>query len=141
MDFKQFKENMLIHSADLDQWPKEIREVGKEALEKSTELRNLLAEHERFEKVLKTRKFEEPNNNLAQQIISASLRQNNRQPSLSAFFSELFSAFSMPKLALTGVSILLIGFVIGYSNPIEKASIEQEQTNLEEFLYYEGEML
>jgi hypothetical protein len=141
MDIKQFKENLLIYGAELDRWPEEIRKAGLESVKESTELRNLLTDQDRFESFLRTRKYEEPSNHLAQQIISTALRQHQAQPSLSAFFSELFSAFSMPKMVLTTVSILLIGFIIGYSNPIETVSVEQEQTNLEAFLYDEGDGL
>jgi hypothetical protein len=147
MDPEQFKENLLVYGANVHQWPEDIRQAGLEALETSSELQALLAEEERFEGVLTTRRYEEPSRDLAQRIVSASQpKRKKRWPSLVGFFSELVWEFSLPKPALTAVSVslvfvLILGFVIGFSNPIGSLSTEQGQTDLQEFLYYEGEVL
>ena len=144
---KQFKENLLVYGANVRKWPEDIRQAGLKALEISAELRALLAEEERFERVLKTRRYVEPSSNLAERIVSASQPKKKKVwPSLVGFFSELVWEFSLPKPALTAVSVslvfaLILGFVIGFSNPIGSVSTEQSQTALQEFLYYEGEVL
>ena len=148
MDPKQFKENILLYGVDLHQWPEEVREAGVESLQNSSELQALLAEHERFEGVLRTRKYEEPSGNLAQRIISLSLHQDKKSPfSLGLFLSRLFAdEFYLPKPALIVVSILMIvalgiGFFIGFSNPTGPVLTDQRQANLQEFLHYEGDVL
>lgn len=147
MDVKQFKENLLIYGADVHQWPEEIRQAGLEALESSPELQTLIAEEEHFERVLKTRKYEEPSSNLEQRIISSSLLRKQKTPfSIGAFIPALLDEFRLPRPALAAISVvmvvvLIIGFAIGFSNPAGSVMTEQEQTNLQEFLYYEGDIL
>jgi len=147
MDPEQFKENLLVYGSNVHEWPEDIRQAGLKALEISSELRALLAEEERFERVLETRWYEEPSRDLAERIVSASQPKKKKVwPRLVGFFSELVWEFSLPKPALTAVSVslvfvLILGFVIGFSNPIGSVSTEGTQTDLQEFLYYEGEVL
>jgi hypothetical protein len=144
-DPKQFQENVLLYGAHLDQWPEEIRQAGLESLQNSSELRALLAEQKKFERFLRTRKYEEPSGDLAQRIVSLSYPQDKKSPSgLGLFLSRLFTdEFHVPKPALIAVSILLIatlviGFVIGFANPPGSVLTDQVQTNLQDFLHYEG---
>jgi len=147
MNMKQFKENLLVYGANIHGWPEDIRQAGLKAMETSSQLRTLLAEEERLERVLNMRKYEEPSSNLAERIISAALSKRKRvRRGLSGFFSELVWEFSLPKPALTAFSVslillLILGFAIGFSNPIGSVSTEGTQTDLQEFLYYEGEAL
>ena len=144
---KQFKENLLVYGANVHKWPEDIRLTGLGALETSSELRTLLAEEERFEGVLKTRRYEEPSRDLAERIVSVAQSKNKKVwRRLGGFFSELVWEFSLPKPVLTAVSVslilvLILGFAIGFSDPIGAVSTEQTQTDLQEFLYYEGEVL
>jgi hypothetical protein len=148
MDPREFKEYVLLYGVNLHQWPEEVREAGAESLQNSSELQALLAEQERFEGVLRTRKYEEPSGNLVQRIISLSLRQDKRSPfNLGLFFSRLFGdEFYLPKPALIVVSIvtiiaLLTGFFIGFSNSSGQVLTDPRQANLQEFLHYEGDVL
>lgn len=147
MDIKQFKENLLLYGTNVHQWPKHVRNAGLEALKQSSDVQELLAEHEAFEKVLRTRKYEEPSTNLAQRIISASLRVEKKVPfSLDVFLSEIFAGFRLSKpsfvvLSILLISVLLIGFSIGFLNPGGSTLAEQEQPDLQEFLYYTGDIL
>jgi hypothetical protein len=147
IDTKEFKEYLLVYGADLSLWPEEIRERTQAELERSTELQTIFEESMQFEKVLQNRKYEEPDPGLSHRIITASLRQEQitRQGSRTFLFN-LFQEFALPKPALTAVSVLIvsvlmIGFAIGYTNPLEDVTNTEEQTNLQEFLYYEGEIL
>ncbi len=147
MEMKKFKENLLLCGANINHWPEEIRQAGLEALESSSEMQALLVEHEHFEKVIKTRRYEEPSGNLAQRIISASLQQKQKAPlSFGSFISELLNEFRFPKPALSVLSIvvilvLIIGFTIGFSNPSESVLTAQEETSLQVFLYDEGDVI
>jgi hypothetical protein len=149
MDPKQFKENLLAFGSDISKWPAGMREAGLKALRDTSEFRTLLADEERFEEILKSRRFEEPSRDLPDRIISASQRGKKKTPSpsgIGGFLSELLWEFRLPKPALAAVSALLIcfliiGFAIGFSNQTEAMSAEPYQTNLEDFLYYEGEEL
>lgn len=148
MDPRQFKENALLYGVDLHQWPEEIRQAGVESLQNSPELQSLLAEQQQFERVLKTRKYEEPSGHLAQRIISLSLHQDRKSPfPLGLFLSRLFAdEFCLPKPALIVISILMIltlgiGFFIGFSNSTGSMSTDQRQANLQEFLHYVEDVL
>jgi hypothetical protein len=148
MNPEQFKENILLYGVDLFQWPEEIRQEGMELLQKFPGLQTLLAEYEQLERVLRARKYEEPSDHLEQQIISLSLNQDKKSTfSLSLLLSRLFSdELYLPKPALIIVSILMIsalmiGFLIGFSNPSRQVLTEQRQANLQEFLHYEGDVL
>lgn len=147
MNLKQFKENMVIFGADLSAWPEGMREAGLKALQDSNEVRTLLAEEEHFERILKSRKHEDPSDDLAERIVSASRRGRKKSLSgIGGFLSELLWEFSLPRPALTAVSValifaLIIGFAIGFSDSTGTTSVEQYQANLEDFLYYEGEVL
>lgn len=147
MDPKQFKEYMLIHGTDIRGWPEDIRTRGLKALDASLELKALLKDEERFERVLKERRYEDPSPELAERIISASRqKKDKRLYSIAGFFSDLFWEFGVPNRALAAVSVsvlvaLILGFAIGFFYPSGAISSEQNQINLEAFLYYEGEVL
>ena len=146
-NFEQFKEKLLMYGADVRCWPKDIRSSGLKALDSSPELQKLVEDEERFEGVLKTRKYEEPSRDLAERIAGAALpRKKKAQRNLGVFFSEILREFSLSRRALTVVSVsliftLIIGFTIGFSNPSGFVSAEQYETNLEDFLNYEGDVL
>ena len=146
-NFEQFEEKLLMYGADVRKWPKDIRSSGLKLLDRSPELQKLVADAERFEGVLKTRKYEEPSRDLADRIAAAALpKKKEAQRKLGMFFSEVLSEFSLSRRAFAAVSIslifsLIIGFTIGFSNPSGNASAEQTQTSLEDFLNYEGDVL
>jgi hypothetical protein len=147
MNFEQFKEELLMYGADVRNWPKDIRLSGLKALDSSPELQKLVEDEERFEGILKTRKYEEPSIDLAGRIVAAALpRKKKAQRNLGVFFSEVLREFSLSRRALAAVFVslifmLIIGFTIGFSNPSGYASSEQYETNLEDFLNYEGDVL
>ncbi|MFO8240891.1 MAG: hypothetical protein R6T90_07815 [Dissulfuribacterales bacterium] len=147
MDPKQFREYVLIHGTDILGWPEDIRTPGLKALESSLELQALLEDEERFERVLKERRYEDPSPELAECIISASRRKKDKRPhSIVVFFSDLFWEFGVPNRALTAFSVslliaLILGFAIGFFYPSGAISSEQNQINLEAFLYCEGDVL
>jgi len=146
-NFEQFKEKLLMYGADVRKWPKDIRSSGLKALDRFPELQKLVADAERFEGVLKTRKYEEPSRDLADRIVAAALpKKKEAQRKLGMFFSEVLREFSLSRRAFAAVSVsliftLIIGFTIGFSNPSGNASAEQYQTSLEDFLNYEGDVL
>ncbi len=147
MNVEQFKEKLLMYGADVRNWPKDIRSSGLKALDSSPELQKLVGDEERFEGLLKTRKYEEPSRDLAERIVAAALpKKKKAQRNLGVFFSEVLREFSLSRRALTAVSVsliftLIIGFTIGFSNPSGYTSVEQYETNLEDFLNYEGDVL
>jgi hypothetical protein len=146
MNPKTFKKNILIYGSDVHGWPESIREAGLKALARSAELQAVLAQENHFESLLRTRKLEAPRDDLAERIVSASRQRHKKSRSgLGAFLSEVLWQFSLPKRALTAVSVtlvlaLIVGFAIGFSAPAGTQSAEQYQASLEDFLY-EGEVL
>ena len=147
MNFEQFEENILIYGADVRNWPKDIRPSALKALNSSPELQKLVENEKRFEGFLSIRKFEEPSKDLAGRIVAAVLpRKKKVKRNLGVFFSEVLSEFSLSRRAFAAVSVsliftLIIGFTIGYSSLSRYASAEQYETNLEDFLNYEGNVL
>jgi hypothetical protein len=148
MDPKQLRENILVYGVDLYQWPEEIRQEALESLQKFPGLQALLDEYGQFERVLGTRKYEEPSDHLKQRIVSLSLHQNKKSGfGLGWFLSRLFAdELYLPKPALIVISIiatiaLLTGFLIGFLNPSGHVLTDQRQANLKEFLHYEGDVL
>jgi len=148
MDSDEFKKNLLWYGADLGQWPEAMRQAAMTALQNSSKLQALIAEQERFEGVLKRRKYEEPSDDLAQRIISASFQGNIKSSfSLRLFLSRLFAdEFYFPGPALLVASTLMIaalviGFVIGFSSSTRAVLSDPRQANLGEFLNYEGNAL
>ena len=148
MDTKQFKENILLYGADINQWPEKIKRSGLEALESSSELQALREDHDNFERILQTRKYEEPADNFAQRIISTSLQQKQKAPfSLGSFIADLINDFSIPRPALAALSLMMIlvltiGFAIGFTNPTGSSVVNNtEETSLQEFLYDEGDII
>ncbi len=148
MDPKKFKENLLLYGTDWNKWPEEERQAGAELLRHSPELQASFAEQEEFERVLKTRKFEEPSSNLAQRIVSLSVGQDKEASSrLDSFLSKLFAdEFYLPKpvfivFSIFMVTVLLTGFFIGFSNLTGSTSTDRRQANLQAFLHYEGDVL
>jgi hypothetical protein len=141
MDPKQFKENLLLYGADVHRWPEEVRNAGLEALENSSEFRSLVAEEAKFERILKSRKYEEPDSSLERRIIFAALQTKKNPPSsLGTFLLELLAEFRLPRPVLIALSILIIGFTIGFLDPITSAPTQQDPTTLQAFLYYEEEL-
>ncbi len=148
MDLKEFKENILLHGVDLCRWPEEIKDAGVELLQKSSEMRAFVAEQEKFERLLKTRKYEEPSDNLAQRILEASLQQEKKGFSgIGLLLSGLFTdEFRLAKPALILISILMIvtlgiGFFIGFLNSTGSMLTDQKQATLQEFLHCEEDVL
>ncbi|MFH0812107.1 MAG: hypothetical protein V2A69_04610 [Pseudomonadota bacterium] len=147
MDSKQFEKNVLVHGAELNRWPEDARQAGVKAHKKSPELQLLLEDHQRFESFLQKRKYEEPSSDLAERILSASLRQEKKESlGVGAILLELLSGLNLPRPVLTGLSVAVVfafimGFAIGFLLPTWSAWTEEAQVNLQEFLYYEGEIL
>lgn len=141
MTKKEFENNLLLYGPDVQLWPESERTEGLNALDSFPEMNDLVSEHDRFETLLMSRHYEEPAPGLSQRIINASLRMEKREMwSLRDFFAELFLDFSFSSPAfilfcLVNTLILITGFAIGFSNPLENM---YAQVNLQEFLYYEG---
>jgi hypothetical protein len=148
MDPEKFKEYLLLYGTDWDKWPEEERQAGAELLRHSPELQASFVEQEEFERILKTRRFEEPSSNLPQRIIALAADQGREVLSrFDLLFSKLFVNESyLPKPAFISVSIfilivLITGFLIGFSIPAGSTSTDQKQANLQVFLHYEGDVL
>jgi uncharacterized membrane protein YbjE (DUF340 family) len=148
MERKQFEENLFLYGANVHQWPEETKKAGLEAMESSSEMQALVAEHEQFEKTLKVRRYEESSKNLAQRIISVSLQQRQKTPfSLGSFIGELLNEFRIPRSALAALFLMviltfMIGFVMGFSNLSGSSVLNTtEETNLQAFLFDEGDII
>jgi hypothetical protein len=147
MDRKEFTNNLLLYGADIHQWPEEVRKAGFAALEASAEIKDLCKEHEYFEKVLRARGYEEPSHDLAERIIASSERHQQYPVGLVSFLSALLNDLHFPRQALSTLSvlillILMVGFAIGFLTPFESSVTDaQEATNLQSFLYEEGDLI
>jgi hypothetical protein len=148
MDPQQFKENLLLYGCDLTRWPEKIKPAGIESLRNSPELQALLAEEEKFERVLKSRKYEEPSDPWVRRIVALSSRQGKISPGgLRLLLSRLLGdEFDLPQPTLIMgstlmIAALLLGFVIGFSNPAGSISTDPTQAGFQDFLHYKGDAL
>jgi hypothetical protein len=142
MDLKEFKENLLIYGSDINRWPQNLSQEAWDALTTYADLQALVDEEKEFDYLLLAQDIESPAPHLAQRIIEASgVIKKKEQLSIRSFFEELFSELRIPQPALVTVIILLIGIVLGFSNPLDWGLTDQMQTQLYDFLYYEGDVL
>lgn len=142
MDVKQFKENLAFYGADIYQWPEDLQHKYLNALKKYPELEDLRKEEKEFENFLLSSEIEAPDPHLAGRIISTSAAVDRKEPfSVSAFLVQLFGDFRLPQPAFAALLLVIIGIAIGFSNPFEWGLTEQVQTNLYDFLYYDGEVI
>ena len=146
MDKKRFTESLLLHGTDLHAWPEEIMRAGLEALEKSPDFKMLLKEHEQFERFLHTRKYEKPDDDLTERIISDALPEKQKTFPFISVASAFIYELRFPKPALTAVSALMLlalilGFIVGFLNPVWSGSTAYDETSFQAFLYYEEDIL
>lgn len=103
-------------------------------------------DEKKFEKILNSRKFEEPSPDLAQRIITASQSQKKKESfNIAVWFADFISEFNLSRPMYATVQIMLaivltVGLTIGFYNPVEKRIAEQEQIHLQSFLYVKGEL-
>jgi hypothetical protein len=148
MNRKQFEEYLLLYGTNMNEWPQEIRQAGLEALESSAELQAFYQDHDNFEKLLHTRRYEEPAGNFAQRIISVSSQQTQKDPfSLRSLIAGLIDEFHIPRPALALISLVMllaltIGFTIGFTNPNGSSVLNNtEEPQLQAFLFDEGDVI
>lgn len=138
---------LLCYGADLSRWPEEARQEGVKALRDAPELQALVADHQRLERFLQDRSCEAPRPDLAERIIAASLRERKEAArSLQEKILELvgWSGLRQPvlvALVLLVISSFVVGFIAGFAGPADQIASEQTQVALQEYLYYEGELL
>ena len=147
MSYNKFRKKLVIHGADIQNWPEEIRSYGLKALESSPELRKLVKEEKNFEEILQNRKYEEPGKNFAGRIALAACSERRMiQSNPVRFFSAMLREFRISRFAFTTVFVffiatLIAGYTIGVSASINDVSADQYETGLEDFLNDEGSLL
>lgn len=138
---------LLCYGADLNQWPEQARQEGLKALAQSPELQALAAEHQRLETLLHQRRHEAPAADLAERIIAASLRERKEASrSLRERILEAIGWSGLRQPVLVALAFLVVGsfvagFIAGFASPTDQTAREQTQIALQEYLYYEGELL
>jgi hypothetical protein len=110
----------------------------------SEEPQRLLTEEDRFEGMLRKRRFEEPAPDLAKRILSASLiPESESGTGPVSFLRRVFADFDLPRPAFAVVTVsmavlLLTGFLIGFSGSVRPTETGEEQPGLQAFLHYKG---
>lgn len=108
--------------------------------------KGVIMDEKKFEKILDSRKFEEPSPDLVRKIIVASLSQKKKPGfSIVAWFADIINEINLSKPVFAAVPlmlaiVLIAGLTIGFSNPVEKRIAVLEQINLQDFLYVKGEL-
>jgi len=148
MDTQEFREHLLLYGADVNQWPDGIRQAGMKALQSSAEHQALQDDNLYFEKMLKTRRFEEPSDHFAERIISGSLQKRQKSRfSPRAFIEDLINEFRIPRpdlavLSFVMVLVLTLGLTLGFLYPSMTSDANNaEETNLQAFLFDEGDII
>jgi len=135
MDAEQFRECLLIHGADVQRWPEEIRRAGIEALDRSLECRSMQEECRQFEAILRSRAFEAPSPDLAFRIVSAAWRRERKaSPGVIEFLAACFQDLRLPAPVLTAAAVLILGVVIGLLLPTEPVPADSESAEVQTFL-------
>ena len=142
MDTQQLKENLAYYGADLYKWPEDIRQKALNALDINPELKGLVEQEKNFEDFLLFSETAPADPHLAVRIISASAGVERKPPvSVSTFLVQLFGDFRLPQPAFIAIVLIIIGIAIGFSSPFEWAAPDLAQSNLYEFLYYDGDVI
>lgn len=148
MDTKEFREHLLLYGADVNQWPDGIRQAGIKALQSYPEHQALQEDNLHFEKMLRTRRFEEHSDHFAERIITGSLQKRQKsQFSPGAFIEDLINEFRIPRPQLSVLSfvmalILTLGLTLGFLYPSMTSDTNNaEETNLQAFLFDEGDII
>ncbi|MFZ5875573.1 MAG: hypothetical protein ACOYXU_04095 [Nitrospirota bacterium] len=135
MDAERFRECLLIHGVEIQQWPEDIRQAGLEAMARSLECRALQEECRQFEAILRMRAFEEPSPDLALRIVSAARRTEQRTPArITEFLAVCFQDLRLPAPVVTAAVVLIIGVVIGLLLPAESVLADSESAEVQTFL-------
>lgn len=135
MDAERFRECLLIHGAEVNLWPDDIRPAGLEAVARSLECRALQEEHRQFESILRSRTFEDPSPDLALRIVSAARRRERRtSPRVMEFVAACFRDLRLPAPVVTAAAVLIIGVVIGLLLPTEPVLADSESAEVQTFL-------
>jgi hypothetical protein len=142
MDAEQFREHVLIHGADVNRWPDEVRQGGVEALARSSECRALQEEYAQFEATLGSRAYEEPSPDFSRRIIAAARPRERRGFSgLAELLGSCFADLRLPAPVLTVAAVLIVGFVVGLLLPIEATKADTESADAQTFLDSATEVL
>ena len=135
MDAERFWECLLIHGAEVHQWPEDIWQAGLDAVERSLECRSLQEEYRQFEAFLRSRAFEDPSPDLAVRIVSAARgRERRTSPRVMEFLAACFQDLRLPAPVLTAAAVLIIGVVIGLLLPTEPVLADSESAEVQTFL-------
>lgn len=135
MDAERFRECLLIHGADVHQWPSDIRQAGLDAVERSLDCRSLRDECRQFEAILRSRTFEDPSSDLAVRIVSAARRRERRaSPQVMEFIAACFRDLRLPAPVFTAAAVLILGVVIGLLLPTERVLADSESAEVQTFL-------
>lgn len=98
---------------------------------------------EKLEQMLRTRRVAPPSADLAERIIlKAQALPQVRALSLGQSLRQLFGEFHLPKPAYVLAGTLIIGFVLGFSDPFTRAPNDRGgSSSAQAFLYVEEDTL
>lgn len=134
MDAERFRECLLIHGAEVSQWPDDVRPAGLEAVARSLECRSLQEECRQFESILQSRGFEDPSPDLAVRIVAAARRERRGSPRVMEFLAACFLDLRVPVPVVTAAAVLIIGVMIGLLLPSEPVLADSESGEVQTFL-------
>ncbi|HEY6198869.1 MAG TPA: hypothetical protein VI231_09685 [Candidatus Binatia bacterium] len=98
---------------------------------------------EKLEQMLRERRVAPPSADLAERIIlKAQVIPQSQALSLGQSIRRLFADFQLPKPSYVLAGTLIIGFVLGFSDPFDKVPTDRGgSTSAQAFLYVEEDTL
>jgi hypothetical protein len=101
------------------------------------------SQNEKLDAMLRSRRVESANPDLAQRIIlrAQSLPQNQTVPFMR-WLKQLFAEFHLPRPAYVFACTLILGFVIGFSAPLNTSTtVDSSADQVQGFLYADEAIL
>ena len=95
----------------------------------------------KLESMLRARPIEPPSPDLAQRIILQARETPQKAPTVAQWLRGLFSEFHLPKPAFVLAGALLMGIVVGFNTPVEKANDDSAPASVQNFLYADEAIL
>jgi hypothetical protein len=145
MQRSEFLKYLNLYGSDVKRWPEGIRKDAFNSYNNSPELQKLVEKEYQFEELLDALPFEETSSDLTERIIMSAGRRPAVEESAEdindagSFLYELFLRFLSPKPVMALALTLIVGFVVGYSEPL--LSELNGEDDIVAFLYNGEDML
>lgn len=140
---EEFRKNIACYGPDVAKWPDPLREEGYECLNAHPSLQEDRDTEIALASLLENQPFEVHSDDLAARIIAQAVPRTQKEESaLQSWFISIIAP--TPVYSATLALALIVGFTVGYSGALKQGDLElnkEDEVTVNEFLYYDGELL